>query len=187
MPRKEWIETIKLAGNTAYRFTEEGIVVLGRLAKIGMSHHEIADYFEVSRPWIEKQIATVEAVGVHFRFNTAEGARELRQSLHDGAVAGDPNLLKFVGERRLKMNKVVEHQHEHQVHVIGTTPNYKLAAEDWQREYAPGHVLEAETVEVGGKRLLESDDVSSGSEAGGVSGQAAGEDGEGGSGERLDG
>jgi len=149
MPRFGSIEIIAVGSNTAYQFTPLGLVELEQLAVIGTPVDDMAEYFGVTATWLRKAMYTEEAVRRAINSGEGEGKKEVRHALHEAAKAGDARVLTFVAERRLKMNKVVENVHKHQISVIGTMPNHELPSGDWFDKFAPKDVstqLEKESV-----------------------------------------
>lgn len=147
MPRDGSIEVSNVAGMVSYHFTDLGLIQLKSLTVLGTPISDLAEYFQVSENWMRKQLDAVSAVKAAAQEGAAEGKMELRQALHDQAKAGDARVLTFLGERRLKMNKVVEHEHTHAIKVIGSQPEKSLQAGDWFKKFAPGSVQDADIIE----------------------------------------
>lgn len=140
MPRENSIEIANVAGQLVYRFTDLGLTELRQLAIVGTPESELAAYFGVPKDWIDRQLKTELAVIDAFNGAAAEGNRELRNAMHEAAKGGDSRVLTFLGERRLRMLKTVQHQHEHKLAVIGTLPKEKLQSGDWFDQFAPKDV-----------------------------------------------
>ena len=143
MPRLNSISVQNVAGHTTYEFTALGITELAQLATIGTPLKEIAAYFGVSTDWVTKQMRTNPQVQEIYEASDAGGRKELREKLHEIALAGDPQILKFLGERRLGMRREEEKTINHNINVIGTMPDSQLKSDGWLEKFAPPEALEA--------------------------------------------
>ncbi len=137
MPRDGSIAIINVAGNSAYQMTAAGIEQLRQLATVGTPIKAIAEFFDVSDDWLRAAIVGDPDVRTAYQSAKGDGELELRTAAHEAAKAGDSRVLTFMMERRLKMNKEVEHTHNHNVKVIGAVPDYKLSHDQWMERFAP--------------------------------------------------
>ena len=147
MPRIGSIVTISVGGGQTYEFTPLGLIELQRLTLLGTPIGDLAEYFDVSYNWMQKQLATNDIVKAYSNMGAAEGKQELRQAAHDAAKAGDSRVLTFMLERRLGMNKVTEQKVEVTHKVIGTMPVAQLESESWFERYAPTEIVNQELLE----------------------------------------
>lgn len=137
MPRDGSIELKKVASNVVYSMTPVGLEQLKQLAQVGTPKKDMAEFFGVSEDWLSAAIISDPYVRTAYEQGEGDGKLELRQALHTNALAGDSRVLTFLGERRLGMNKTVEHVHDHTHRVIGAVPNYKLSPVEWAEQFAP--------------------------------------------------
>ena len=136
MPRAGSIKTVNVAGGLAYEFLPTAYEQLKEMAIVGMPLARVAQFFGVSEKWLDTAIKTDPLAEAAWAAQ-ADGELELRQAAHDQAKAGDARVMTFLLERRLNMHKVVEQKHDHVHRLIGATPNYKLTADDWAKQFAP--------------------------------------------------